>query len=679
MAVGLTLGHAPVFSASKKKRPKPAAESTDPLVPAAEVAKARPVRTGGPSVLFITVEGLNDWVGWMGGHPQARTPNMDRLAQSGMSFLNAHCAFSESNPSRTALLMGMWPWKSGVSSDAQDWRRSAQVIGKPSIPIFFRDAGFQTVADGMVYALGKGGLRGYEEDAAWDVRFPKAGVQLPEPAVKAGQNFNGLNLGEWDWGPVEAKDADMEDGKIAEWAVSFLQKQDRDLPFFLAVGFVRPQLPWYAPRSYSTERALPDVKLPEVKDDDLNDLPTAAKAFLKDGDLHKKIVEKNLWPSAVRAYLANVTFVDAQIGRVLDALEKSAHKNNTIIVLTSDHGESLGEKQRWGDGGLWERATRVPLIVVAPKVTQPATQSSQPVSLVDVYPTLCDLVALPKPAHLDGESLLALLKDPTTKCQRPALIASGSAQDASLAVRTDRYRYIVHHDGGEELYDHTADPYEWTNLARLPEQEATVKQLFSFVPQQWNSAQRKIAEVKTDSAADGSVAYWLQAGDAFNKEDAPDIEKHGLEFEIAFDYNPAADANGVLMSQGDEKLGYAIHLVEGKPAFTVNYDGLRSTLKARVPLPAGHIVLRALLGLDGTLAISAIGLPLEEVRGYTPMEGGFPRPLADGLTVAQMTKVLPSKVFPLSTSFDGVITKMRLSVLPGIAVETRAARAVPVE
>lgn len=678
MAVALTFGQSPVFSASKKKRPKATAESIDPQVPSAQIAKARPVRTSGPSVLFITVAGLNDWVGWMGGHPQARTPNMDRLAQSGMSFMNAHCAYALSNPSRTALLMGMWPWKSGVSGAAQDWRRSAQVTGKPSLPMFFRDTGFQTVGVGLIYFEENGG-HGFTEDAVWDVRYPKAGPQLPESAVKLGQNLNGLKLGDWDWGPVDAKDSDLEDGKIADWAVSFFQKQEKDSPFFLAVGFARPQLPWYAPRSYFTERALPDVKLPDVNDDDLNDLPTVAKAFLKDGDLHKKIVEKNLWPSAVRAYLANVTFVDAQIGRVLDALEKSAHKNNTIIVLASDHGESLGEKQRWGDGGLWERATRVPLIVVAPKVTQPATQSSQPVSLVDVYPTLCDLVALPKPTHLDGESLLSLLKDPDGKRQRPALMASGSTADASVSVRTDRWRYIVHHDGAEELYDHSTDPNEWTNVARLPEQEATVKQLFTYVPQQWNSAQRKITDVKTDSAADGSVAYWLQPGDVFNKEDSPDIEKHGLEFEIAFDYNSASDANGVLLSQGDETLGYAIHLVDGKPAFTVNYDGLRSTLKANAPLPAGPVVLRALLGLDGTLALSAIGLPQDEVRGYTPMEGGFPRPLAQGLTAGQATRVLPGKDFPQSKSFDGVIAKMRLSVLPGIAVETRAARAVPVE
>lgn len=688
MAVGLTLGHAPAFSASKKSKSK-TSEAPNATTPPVQVAKARALRTGGPNVLFIIADDLNDWIGWMGGHPQARTPNMDRLARMGMSFTNAHCAYALCNPSRAAIFTGMWPWKSGVSGNEQDWRRSIQVQGKPTLPEFLRQAGFQTAAGGKIFhanhggpegriAGWHGGRRGFEQDAAWDVRFPQTGVQIPDLPVHIGQNFNGLGIWHWDWGAIDAKDEGTDDGKVTSWASGFLQKQPKDSPFFLAVGLYRPHSPWYVPRPYFTERPLADVKLPDIRADDLNDVPSVAKSYLKNADYHQKIVEKNLWPSAVRAYLASITFCDAMVGRVLDALEKSPHKDNTIIVFTSDHGWHLGEKQRWHKGGLWEEATRVPLVIVAPKLTQPGTQSNQPVSLVDLYPTLCDLVALPAPKHVDGESLLPLLKDPTAKRQRPALTASGAGDKASLAVRTDRWRYIVHHDGSEELYDHDTDPNEWTNLARDPAQEATVKQLFTFVPRHWTSPYRKLAEVKVDAAADGGVNYWLQPGDSFTADESPDITKRSLDAEIVFDYNPAVDGDSTLLSQGGPNLGFAIHMLDGKPAFTINYDGLRTTLKAKEPLPAGRVILRALLGLDGTLALHATGMA-KEARGYAPMEGGFPRKPSQGLDVAHSFGVLPNKDFPNSTPFDGVVHHVRFTLQPGAAVETRAAKAVPVE
>jgi Domain of unknown function (DUF4976) len=288
------------------------------------------------------------------------------------------------------------------------------------------------------------------------------------------------------------------------------------------------------------------------------------------------------------------------------------------------------------------------------------------------------LAALPKPKHLDGESLAPLLKEPSAKRARPALTASGGEDKASLAVRTERWRYIVHHDGAEELYDHDADPNEWANLARAPEHEGTVKQLFTHVPRQWTSAYRKLAEVTVDAAADGGVNYWLQGGDNFTAAESPDITKRGLDAEIVFEFNPAVDGDSTLLSQGGPQLGFAIHLLAGKPAFTVNYDGLSATLKAKEPLPPGRVTLRALMGLDGTLALHATGLT-KEVRGFAPMEGGFPRKPSQGLQVAHSFGVLSVKDFPDSTPFDGAIERVRFTLLPGTAVETRAAKAVPVE
>jgi hypothetical protein len=420
------------------------------------------------------------------------------------------------------------------------------------------------------------------------------------------------------------------------------------------------------------------VKLPEVKADDLADVPTVAKSYLEGANFHKSIVDKKLWPEAVRAYLANITFCDAMVGRVLDALERSPHKDNTVIVFTSDHGWYLGEKQRWHKGGLWEKATRVPLVIVAPRVTQPGTQSAQPVSLIDLYPTLCDLAAVPKPKHLDGESLLPLLKDPAAPRARPALTASGDSDEASVAVRTDRWRYIVHYDGSEELYDHQADPNEWTNLARRPEHEETLKHLFTFVPHVWTNASRPFSAVKVDAASDGGVSYWLQGGDKFSRDESPDISRRGIDVEIVFDYHPSVDGDSTLISQGNPHYGFAIHMIDGKPAFTVNYDGLHTTLKSKEVLPPGRVILRALLGLDGSLALSATGLT-REVRGYAPMEGGFPRKPREGLSVAQSFGVLPAKDLPNSTPFDGTIAHVRFTLLPGEEAESRATKAVPVE
>ncbi|RBP35840.1 arylsulfatase A-like enzyme [Roseimicrobium gellanilyticum] len=701
VVAGLTMGSTDLLSATRKKSGtgKAAASTTAaptviPVAPAlAPPPKARPLRTKGPNVVFIIADDLNDWVGWMGGHPQSRTPNMDRLAHAGMRFTNAHCAFSLCNPSRTALFTGMWPWQSGVYGNEQDWRKSIQVQGKPTLPEYFRDTGFLTAAGGKVFHANHGGpegrltgwhggRRGFEQDGVWDMRFPSPGVQIPDLPVHVGQNFNGLNIWHWDWGGIDVPDNETDDGKVVSWAEKFLQ-QDHGNAFFLTVGLYRPHSPWYAPRQYFTERPLMDVTLPQVKADDLNDIPEVAKGYIKGAENnHRRILEKNLWPSAVRAYLANVSFCDAMVGRVLDALDRSPHKKDTIIVFTSDHGWYLGEKQRWHKGGLWEEGTRVPLVIVAPGITQPEAVSNEPVSLVDLYPTLCDLVGIQKPAHLGGESLLPLLKDPEAKRSRPAFTFAGTEEKQSYSARTDRWRYIRYANGAEELYDHQNDPHEWTNLlfaaAPSPDAVAAAETLRKTLPTAWASAYRKQGDVRVDAGADGSVTYWYQSGDSFSADDSPDIKERALEIEMVFDYDPAVDRDSTILSQGGPQLGFAVHCLDGKLAFTVNYDGLRTTLKSTEPLPAGRVIYRGLFALDGTLAFSATGLK-EEARGYAPMEGGFPRKPNQGLQVAQSFGVLDRESFPNSTPFDGAIHHLRYTLLPGSAVETRAAKAVPVE
>ncbi|WP_198141366.1 sulfatase [Verrucomicrobium spinosum] len=675
LAVGLTLGHALAFSAPKV------------TVKPAIVPKAQAARAGSPNVLFIIADDLNDWIGWMGGHPQARTPNMDRLARMGMRFMNAHCSYALCNPSRTSMLTGIQPWNSGVAGNEQDWRNAEPLQGKPTLPEYFRQQGYTTAAGGKVFHASHGGpegrltgwhggRRGFEQDSAWDVRFPGNGVQIPDLPVHTGQNFNGLDIWHWDWGTVDVKPEATDDGQVVNWAAQYLQrKQPR--PFFLTVGLYRPHAPWYVPRQYFAERPLSEVRLPEVKEDDLADVPAAAKAYLN-GGLHRKMLDRQLWGSAVRAYLASISFCDAMVGRVLDALESSPNKTNTVIVFTSDHGLYLGEKQRWHKGGLWERVTHVPLVVVAPGVTQPDTQSSQAVSLVDLYPTLCELTGLPKPQSLDGISLVPLLRDPNASRTTPAVTAMGEGDKASYAVRTDRWRYIRYANGSEELYDHQSDPHEWTNLAGRTNLAAVQKDLAAQIPQKWVSAFRTVDQMKVDSSPDGMVSYFFQSGDRLGADASPDILERAFDIEVIFDYNPATNGDSTLLSQGDARLGFALHLVDGHPALTVNYDGLRSTLKSEEQLAPGQIRVRCLVSLDGSMSLAATGLT-KEVRGYAPFEGGFPRLPTEGLSAGASFGPLPAGLFPNSAPFDGPFRLLRMTILPGVTEDRRAARAVPVE
>lgn len=678
----LTLLPLPAFSKSKKPvarapktAPTPVPVADAPVPKAIPVELEEPPPSHGPNVLFIIADDLNDWVGWMGGHPQAKTPNMDRLAKMGMRFTNAHCTYALCNASRTSLLTGTYPWTSGVFGNEQDWRHSVRLMDKPTLPEFMLASGYFSAAGGKLFHASHGGpegrltgwhggRRGFELDSAWKQRFPEPGVQIPDLPVHTGQNLNGLNIWHWDWGSIAKQTDEMDDAKVAAWAAQAL-RQERDRPFFLGVGFYHPHAPWYAPKKYFDMFPLDQIKLPEVKDGDLDDVPAIAKGYLKGENLHQKVLEKGAWKQAVQAYLACIAFTDEMLGRVLDAVEKSPQRDKTVIVFTSDHGWYLGQKQRWHKGGLWEEATHVPLTVYAPGLTTPGSSSAQPVSLVDIYPTITELAGAPKPEHLDGESLVPLMKDPSATRQRPAITATGGEDKAGYSVRSDRWRYIRYSDGSEELYDHQTDPHEWTNLAKSPP-AGVIPGLAAHLPKQWLSAHRPMADVQVTQGVDGGVEYALMSGDSFDAESSPDITGRGLDIEMEFDYNPAVDGDSNLLSQGDADLGWSLHIVGGKPAFTVRYDGLRTTLKGTTPLALGHIELRALLGLDGSLALGGTGLG-DGVRGFAPMEDGFPRRPAKGLSVGTSFGPLTAKDFPNSSPFDGNIFRAVLHLLPPAA------------
>ncbi|HYF37610.1 MAG TPA: sulfatase, partial [Prosthecobacter sp.] len=625
---------------------------------------------GKPNVLFIIADDLRDYVGWMGGHPQARTPNMDRLAAMGVRFTNAHCNYALCNPSRTSLLTGMLPSSSGVFDNEQDWRRSVQVAGKMTLPEYFQSMGYATAAGGKIFHANHGGpegrltgwhggRRGFEQEAAWGQRFPEAGVQIPDLPVHTGQNFNGLNIWHWDWGTISHPDELTDDGAVVEWAGEFLRQKAKQ-PFFLAVGLYRPHSPWYVPEPYFEERPLSEVQLPVVKGDDLDDVPAFAKGSGKENP-HELILKNNKWQEAVRAYLASVTFCDRMLGRVLEALEQGPNAKDTIVVFTSDHGWYLGEKGMWHKGKLWEEATHVPLTILAPGVTKPETVSTQPVALVDLYPTLCDLAKLPKPEHLDGESLLPLLRDPAAKRPRPAVTAMGGGEKVSYAARDERWRYIRYADGSEELYDHESDPKEWTNLAGQAEHAAVKTRLAVFFPKEFKNASRPAAEVVPAPSPDGTVHLQLQAGDEVTGAEAPKLEGRGLFIDASFDYRPEVDSDSTLVCQGGQDLGWALHMVGGIPTLTVFMDGVASSIGADT-LKVGTNRIRASIDAGGLMSLAVPGE--SEILGPAPFPSGFPRQPNQGLSVGKSFGVLPVKEFPNSTPFDGVIHRLRVTISP---------------
>jgi arylsulfatase A-like enzyme len=404
-----------------------------------------------PDVLFIAVDDLNDWTSYLGGHPQTKTPNIDRLVARGTAFTNSHCAAPACNPSRAALMSGLRPWQTGIYTNgdpAQGVLKDVNTINR-----HFLANGYNTLGGGKIY-------HGYGSEGRTDSWTEWAG--LFSSIKEHEENLNGLNRGHFDWGPVDAKTSDMGDHKLTDWAINHLKTAPADKPLFLAVGYVKPHLPWYVPQEYYDRFPLADIKLPVTKENDLDDVPTqGVKMAGPEGD-HAAVLKGDQWKKAVQAYLATISFLNDQVGRLLDGLDQSPRKDKTIIVWWTDHGWHLGEKEHWRKFALWEEATRTSMAIVAPGVSKPGSKTEAPIDYTNIYPTLCELTGLPVPEHVKGASLMSLLKDPTAKWDGVAVCTHGKGNHA---VRDAQWRYIRYADGSEELYDHAKDPYEWTNLA----------------------------------------------------------------------------------------------------------------------------------------------------------------------------------------------------------------------
>lgn len=459
-----------------------------------------------PNVLFISVDDLNDWEGALGGNSQAQTPNLDRLFKQGVLFTNAHCSQAVCTASRNSLLSGLHPSSTGWYNSTTAMRKSyPDVMGDHKmLPQHFRDAGYETLAVGKVFHQG---VSDYKERTGdfWDETgpkykvpkqllargdgyggkhfypFPKDGAQMSRHYGKAHEDGNSLATG-----PLDRED--MPDGKmfdeiISEWAVEQLQV-DQEKPFFLAVGFVRPHAPFTAPREFFELYDPKTIEIPNVPADDMADIPLMGKAIaygrLPGGDHHSVVkLSDTYWQELVHGYLACVSFVDAQIGQVVSALENSPYADNTIIVLWSDHGQHLGEKKHWRKQTLWEEATRVPLFFKTPKVSPAGQTCDEVVSLLDIYPTLIDLCQLPAAPKLEGQSLLPLLQNPDADRKEPVLM---SWYYGNHAVRTKEWRYIQYRDGTEELYRHPSDAGEHKNLADDAPSQRIISDLKKWIP-----------------------------------------------------------------------------------------------------------------------------------------------------------------------------------------------------
>jgi arylsulfatase A-like enzyme len=404
-----------------------------------------------PDVLFIAVDDLNDWTSYLGGHPQTKTPNIDRLVARGTAFTNSHCAAPACNPSRAALMSGLRPWQTGIYTNgdpAQGVLKDVNTINR-----HFLANGYNTRGGGKIY-------HGFGSEGRDDTWSEWAGLF---PSIKEHEeNLNGLNRGHFDWGPVDAKPADMGDHKLTDWAINHLKTAPADKPLFLGVGYVKPHLPWYVPQEYYDRFPLADIKLPVTKEHDLDDVPKAGVRMAGPEGDHAAVLKGDQWKKAVQAYLATISFLDDQVGRLLDGLDQSPRKDKTIIVWWTDHGWNLGEKEHWRKFALWEETTRTSMAIVVPGVTKPGSKTDAPVDYMNLYPTLCELTGLPLPDHVKGASLMPLLKNPAAKWDGVAICTHGKGNHA---VRDANWRYIRYADGSEELYDHSKDPYEWTNLA----------------------------------------------------------------------------------------------------------------------------------------------------------------------------------------------------------------------
>ncbi len=433
-----------------------------------------------PNILFIAVDDMNDWAGFLDGHSgmKIHTPNIDRFAASSMIFTNAHTPAPACAPTRAAILTGVHHTRSGTENvywgDGPKWREFEALKDVMTLEQLFKSKDYKTLGAGKIY---------HSQAPPWaptsqvepdnrDFYYPSAyishpfQIRAPEEVIYPSNVDNENRPGDggwWTWGPIPVSDEKMADYHIVDWA-KYQLNQKHDKPFFLATGVWKPHDPWEVPQKYFDMYPLEKIVLPPYKEDDLKDSYDHGRRWI-----HRWVVDNNQWEKVVQSYAASITFADAMLGRLLDEFENSEYSENTIVVLWSDHGMHMGEKDNIEKFTLWERSTRVPLIISVPGLTKAGTKCDQPVSLMDLYPTLVDLAGFDAPSHLDGQSLVPQIRNPE---KETSPVVTSYKFDWSghpivgHAVRSMQYRYIYYPEINlEELYDHETDSNEWENVA----------------------------------------------------------------------------------------------------------------------------------------------------------------------------------------------------------------------
>ena len=472
---------------------------------AAQTAKSA---ASGPNVLFLAFDDLNDWIGCLGGYPgRVHTPNFDRLASRGVVFTDAHCSAPVCNASRASLLTGVHPATSGIYDNSAKWRESPVLRNAVTLPGYFRNAGYRTVGGGKIFHalswLNYGYGASENDPDAWDDYFPSKQQPMPFDRFPATARKLGTDTRwsfEWprvaagtgqrpdikvpyfmDWGALPSSSDKYADEQVVDWAERELRQTTADR-LFLGVGIFKPHIPWFVPKQYFDLYPLDEVKIPPVRNW-REGLPPAAQAMGQERRRwHNWIAANGEWKKAAQGYLAAISFADAQLGRILDALDSSRFAKDTVIVLWGDNGFQLGERETWEKFTLWEESTRIPLMFVAPGITKPGGRCSRAVSLLDIYPTLVELVhGTQPPQKLEGTSLVPLLRNPNAPRTVPVVT---SFEPGNHSVRTERYRYTHYRNGDEELYDHQTDPDEYHNLAGDPKHLTVKADLAKWLPKE---------------------------------------------------------------------------------------------------------------------------------------------------------------------------------------------------
>ncbi len=466
--------------------PRPAVQANQILTTKADLTEAASYQSKGYNVLFIAVDDLNDWVGCLGGNPQAITPNLDRLAaQHAMVMNKAYAPSTVCCPSRSALLTSKRASSTGVYGNDQNLKKAPKAKDLITLPEYFGKNGYHTLSAGKIFH--KHPTPQGMDDGQWayhEWANPSGANQgmLWEESPDAVLGTSGNP--ELTWGACKAPVEGTKDFKASKWAADQLQRDFDGKPFFMALGISKPHLPWIVPQQFFDLYPLEKIKPVEIVRNDLDDIvdKNGKRIFKSSIGFFDLIDKANLHKQAQRAYLANISYVDYCLGIVFDALAKSKYADNTIIMLWGDHGWHLSEKLKYGKTDLWEESDRVPFIVRVPGMTPNNFKCEGVVNLLDMYPTLIELCGLPTNPENEGRSFAPLLKKPTMEWNFPTLT---TYQFKNHSLTDGRYRYTWYGGkagGAEELYDHSTDPLERKNLAANPESQDIIARFKTHLP-----------------------------------------------------------------------------------------------------------------------------------------------------------------------------------------------------